>query len=676
MSSVETAVLDTRTTRTTAKGKTERPLSEIQKLKKALDAARSLYAQEVSALKLKKNNTDLATFVAYESALNDYLSLVMQTQGLSTAETIRIGERDFLGALDRTKHAKKFWGTVAVGGGAMVFTAPIQMGVGIAAGFVMNNVIYKNAARGMAEMYTWGRSKSIIEKRETEAKAASLEGVDFKTFTGAENLLEKNLPSRFKVVSDRIRRERNLRLAASLTTAGGFALATGAGLSANLIHDEVGGKSLAGLLSDNGLGWLVHNNLITPAAAQDVSGPWRPSPHSGWPTQNGGHPVPQRVPMPRVNGGPNLQGVLINEFGQVVRQLEEGGHAHGGGYGGHGGYQEGGYQGEGRFGPNGDRMVGQHWEMVNGRRVLVTTWTHAEHHETYQHREVVQHHASVRHADCPPDKVTETRTPVLVDHVEKTLHKLGTHPFARSRAEAFDAAHTDKLIEQYRGAGKSPEFLAALKQWMIAEGKLETWNETTLDHNAKFALMANVFDKQGHLVHGVQLDTKETYIAESGNFTYTDTSGTHEITMVRPDKVGNNVGCNNFAIGEDEIIHTQTIHGCVADAAGGGARSITESNDSIRSVHQQMDAIPGGEAEVVKILRELGNPSIHQLLDRDYFMAHLNNVPDAEKPLLHAVRDLFHDHSHAFVGNADQYNNEPLLDALKEKGFIPEPASR
>ncbi|MDE2079492.1 MAG: hypothetical protein KGI73_03835 [Patescibacteria group bacterium] len=166
------------------------------------------------------------------------------------------------------------------------------------------------------------------------------------------------------------------------------------------------------------------------------------------------------------------------------------------------------------------------------------------------------------HQVCTPDKVTHTTTPVEVTNPEKTLHKLGTHPFADTRAEAFDTQHIDKLLAQYGAAGKSPEFLKAFRTWLENEGKLTHFDSVVLDKHARFEEMANVFGKDGHtLAHGVALDTTDSYYAEHGTFTYTEADGTvHQVDVYVPEHIGNGHGCENFAI-RDSIVHTDTTPG-------------------------------------------------------------------------------------------------------------------
>ncbi len=223
--------------------------AELTKVRKVLSDARSQFAGEMRTAKIaKKDSAGLSTFAAYEAALNEYLTLVMRTQGLQGAEMARIGEIGFLGAVDREKHKEGVWGGIAAAGAVL---GPIQTLVGATAGVVINKFVYTPASKAIVGMYTSYRTESIVSKRVKEAQQAVQAGVDFKTLTGSTNLLEKNLPARFSEVSKFMTTERRARLALSVGTGVTIGGLTGAGLSGHFAHDEMfGGESVREVLAE------------------------------------------------------------------------------------------------------------------------------------------------------------------------------------------------------------------------------------------------------------------------------------------------------------------------------------------------------------------------------------------------------------------------------------------
>lgn len=254
----------------------ERTPAQIERarLREALKHARSNYAHEVGASTDKKADVaSFAAFPAYENALNAYVTLVMRDQGLEMAETARIGEISFLGALWRTKHEKGFWG------GATAVTAavgPLRMAVGVLAGFALNKV-YTPIVRRFGENSTGRRAKKSIAESVMIAQKGASEGHDFKTVTGIGHLLEKHLPGKFGSVSRRIRRERGARLTLSIASGTAIAFLTGQGLSTHITHDHVAGESMREVLSEHfgSLGTFMTDGLfglaITPVHAAEAA---------------------------------------------------------------------------------------------------------------------------------------------------------------------------------------------------------------------------------------------------------------------------------------------------------------------------------------------------------------------------------------------------------------------
>jgi len=223
--------------------------AELTRIKKALSDARSKFAGEMRTAKVaKKDSSGLSTFPAYQAALNEYLTLVMRTQGLQGAEMARIAEVGFLGAIDREKHKEGVWGGIAAAGAVL---GPIQTLVGATAGVAINKFVYTPASKTIVGMYTSYRTESVVSKRVKEAAKAAKEGVDFKTLTGSANLLEKNLPARFREVSRFMATERRARLGLSIGTGATVGVLTGAGLSGHFAHDEMfAGESVRDVLAE------------------------------------------------------------------------------------------------------------------------------------------------------------------------------------------------------------------------------------------------------------------------------------------------------------------------------------------------------------------------------------------------------------------------------------------
>lgn len=220
----------------------------FKKVKDALGVARTAFATEVRSATKKTKDSEHASFVAYEGALNDYLTHVMHSQGFTMAEMARIGERDFMGALWRTKNKVKFWG----GTGALaVGTGVVRTGVGILAGIVLNKFVYTPVSKAITNTFLDYSTESIMAKRQKEAREASADGTDFKTFTGSENLLDKNLSSRFKKVSSYLRNERRVRLGFSVASGTGVAFLTGGGISSHILHDHMGSESIGDVMSEH-----------------------------------------------------------------------------------------------------------------------------------------------------------------------------------------------------------------------------------------------------------------------------------------------------------------------------------------------------------------------------------------------------------------------------------------
>lgn len=221
---------------------------KFKEVKSVLGTARTAFATEVRSASKKTKDSEYGSFTAYESALSDYLTYIMHSQGFAMAEMARIGERDVMGALWRAKNKVKFWGTTAA---LTVGTGVVRTGVGIAAGVVLNKLVYTPVSKWVTNTLSGYTTESIMAKRQKEAREASSDGVDFKAFTGSENLLDKDLSSRFKKVSSYLRKERLARLALSVTSGTGVALLTGGGISSHILHDHMAGESIGDVVSEH-----------------------------------------------------------------------------------------------------------------------------------------------------------------------------------------------------------------------------------------------------------------------------------------------------------------------------------------------------------------------------------------------------------------------------------------
>jgi hypothetical protein len=429
-------------------------------------------------------------------------------------------------------------------------------------------------------------------------------------------------------------------------------------------------------------GWGHPNGGFSQAPSQ-TNGQFTPGGNSGWPAQNygggrygGGYGRRWGVEIQMGGMGGGGYENLHNNF-RVLNNFS-GYDSNGyGGYGGYSGESYGPWQWDGHG----------YWRWENHGE----GWVRHEHVETYHHEEVYHHEETrnVTHEVCAPGPghTEVTRTPIAVVNPEKTLHELGTHPFADTRAEAFDTEHINKVIEQYRTAGKSPEFLKAFKDWLVKEGQLTSWGETTIDSHARFEEMANVYGQGGHtLAHGVAMDSKASYIAEHGSFTYTEADGSvHQVDVFRPEKLEAGHGCNNFAI-QESIVSSHTVPGpqvCHTESGQSSDGSYTHAATGAESNMQEMDAMRGlhdisyvnhegvserlSFGEVKHILTVLDNPSAHQLLsDRSFMDSHVEALEHEQIPAeaVKALRAYIYTHELGITkGNTDT----PLLDLFAQR---------
>ena len=600
--------------------------AEMKPYKDALKQARSAFAKEVRESKDKKAAPEsFKTFSAYEQALDNYLTFVMRTQGLQQAEIARQGEVSLLGALWRAEH-RYAWGALVAALGGVVIVAPARAVLGFLFGWMVGNPIVK---KGFDVLNKKG-NKDIAESKKDAAHGIQA-GKTFKQVTGTKNLLEKNLPGKASAISKRIRGEKVARLIFSLGTA--FA-------SLEVFGASVGGAILEHLGAFGN--WLSHASLgdllgslfgVAPAEAHTL--------------------LQAEI---RIQG-PSFH---FHPYGHYPHGYYGPQHGYEYPYGAQGAPQ---YEGYGTPQPlhAGDHIIKQEWRIIGGQRVLVTTWSHAEHVVTPEHPAPGPHAAEAQ--------VTETRQVLPVEKVSHTLHALGSDPFAHSRAEAFSNEHIAKLIEQLRAAGKSPAYLAALEK-SLHEQASQAFDPAGSDASAigpdtKFDYMASGKDIMSN---GVELKTGAvgshhftSYIAERWTFRYTDASGNvHEITMVRPDE------CNNIAQERDEIITTHTVETPVPK----DCLPTDALNASPEVLRAHLDQL-GGIDHVKEVLKTLGNPSIHQLLDGQYMNHYLEALK--AKGFSHAdvepIRNFVHQYAHSLVANADEYDHKPLLEVLGDKGL-------
>ncbi len=312
---------------------------------------------------------------------------------------------------------------------------------------------------------------------------------------------------------------------------------------------------------------------------------------------------------------------------------------------------------------NGGWMLHRHWEVVN--------------HVDTSSQSVVEHHQA---SGTCPDKTVEVDTSAPIEHISHPLTKLGGDPFGNTS--------TDKLADWLRASGHSPAYVEAVTKTineyntlqadlLHAQGLPKTESPTaveavmkriaefnTLHHvtewssgsDAKFSWMAS-HDKL--LSGGVELKP-EHGVAYTGvqmeTGSYTEVDGTvHKAVLVDP------TTCNNWS--ELKIVSTQTVPGdCVPTGL--------ESNARLLELQGEMHRF--GEGNILRILREWGDPNLYQFMNGDnylqmhdaQFRSNAGGDLAREVALMHQIQDFFHEHG-TEITHGD--NKTPLIELLQNQ---------
>ncbi len=691
----ETAVLEHAPRRSAVSHETP-VVSEIKRLKKELGHARSAYVHSgVGTLDIKKKNEHLQEFATYEHALNDYLSHVLNSQGLLMAEMAREGERGMVGALDRRKHR-----VAIAAGGATYLTvaalkAPVQMvagaAVGIGTGLFLSNPIGRKITDFIGSLRI--SEETLVNKRVAEANQARSERkLDFKEYTGADNLLAGQLSKPFKEVTAKIRRQRFVKYGTSAALGAGTVWLTGNSIAGHLVNDKIFGleNSVGDMISGNVVGGdvaihgampmvagafskagsvagtafheLIGADFSTDAEAQtwngggqpngpfiqngQPNGPWQPGPQtSHWPTQHVPQPRPympspqsRPMPMPQRGGMNPVEGAFIGEGLRILDgALNHGQHGMYPGY-------EGGYGHSGMPTPppgEGWHLESRTWDGHGWRN----HWVRAEHHVVITHHEEIRHEATQAAAPAPHKEVCVPNAETADTYIP--IHALGHAPWAANIGEMLQ----DNRIEDAANAFvNSHDLPAEAKPYLIdALQKLKT--ECQHDSNPSHFFSDKIEDgqkflamlwksKADHTAHilgagkniGGSFALGHDVTGKMFAFDYPDAQGVmhHDSGFIPMD-------CRNITLLSDTTVCPPENVAAVAGSAVSG--------EHVRPTLEQEIARLGGIQKVDHMLDDLGNPDANQFLDGKpghYLAEHYPALPADEKAIVHPLQEAIH----------------------------------